>query len=261
MKVIISSPANHGVNNHTRGLSTLHLSLINPSKVSANPTEGLTKRLFNPSKLYEISPMCSPCGLTDNASESVSVPASLELKVKRPLVYRECLKNHAAHIGVHATDGCGEFIPGGTVGSLEALTCAACQCHRNFHRRESEDEKASCSDSSLHEAFMDHRWMDTRTCTFPSPLPLPSPSFYSTYMSQGANNTNTKNFSSRCSLMSPCSTASLKKRFRTKFTEEQKERMASFAEANGWRMHKNREGVVEQFCAEIGVKRDRKSVV
>jgi len=49
-------------------------------------------------------------------------------------LYRECLRNHAASLGSYATDGCGEFTldeeasPGG-------LQCAACGCHRNFHRK------------------------------------------------------------------------------------------------------------------------------
>lgn len=49
--------------------------------------------------------------------------------------YMECQKNHAAGIGGTATDGCGEFMPGGQEGSLEALHCCACNCHRNFHRK------------------------------------------------------------------------------------------------------------------------------
>ncbi|TVU51377.1 hypothetical protein EJB05_02802, partial [Eragrostis curvula] len=49
--------------------------------------------------------------------------------------YRECLKNHAAAIGGSATDGCGEFMPAGEEGSLDALRCSACGCHRNFHRK------------------------------------------------------------------------------------------------------------------------------
>ena len=51
--------------------------------------------------------------------------------------YRECLKNHAVGIGGHAVDGCGEFMPAGEEGTLDALRCAACNCHRNFHRKES----------------------------------------------------------------------------------------------------------------------------
>ncbi|XP_066335173.1 zinc-finger homeodomain protein 4-like [Miscanthus floridulus] len=54
--------------------------------------------------------------------------------------YRECLKNHAAAIGGNATDGCGEFMPSGEEGSLEALKCSACGCHRNFHRKDVDDE-------------------------------------------------------------------------------------------------------------------------
>ena len=50
--------------------------------------------------------------------------------------YRECLKNHAVGLGGHAVDGCGEFLPAGPDGSIDALKCAACLCHRNFHRRE-----------------------------------------------------------------------------------------------------------------------------
>ncbi|EPS70697.1 hypothetical protein M569_04064, partial [Genlisea aurea] len=48
--------------------------------------------------------------------------------------YAECEKNQAADVGRHAVDGCREFLP---CGDREdgALTCAACGCHRNFHRR------------------------------------------------------------------------------------------------------------------------------
>lgn len=54
--------------------------------------------------------------------------------------YRECRKNHAASIGGYAVDGCGEFMPSGEEGTAGALKCAACNCHRNFHRREAEGE-------------------------------------------------------------------------------------------------------------------------
>ena len=46
-----------------------------------------------------------------------------------------------------------------------------------------------------------------------------------------------------------------KKRSRTKFTQEQKEKMLEFAERVGWRIQKHDEAAVEQFCAETGVKR------
>ncbi|KAK8617183.1 hypothetical protein V6N13_117149 [Hibiscus sabdariffa] len=54
--------------------------------------------------------------------------------------YGECQKNHAASIGGHAVDGCREFMASGMEGTTRALTCAACGCHRNFHRKEVETE-------------------------------------------------------------------------------------------------------------------------
>ncbi|KAK1287354.1 Transcription factor HB29 [Acorus calamus] len=58
--------------------------------------------------------------------------------------YRECMRNHAASIGGHAFDGCGEFMLAGAAASGGGgggdggshLKCAACGCHRNFHRKE-----------------------------------------------------------------------------------------------------------------------------
>ncbi|KAF2287575.1 hypothetical protein GH714_001364 [Hevea brasiliensis] len=50
--------------------------------------------------------------------------------------YRECRRNHAVLIGGYAADGCGEFTPKGDQGTKEALLCEACDCHRNFHRKE-----------------------------------------------------------------------------------------------------------------------------
>lgn len=47
----------------------------------------------------------------------------------------------------------------------------------------------------------------------------------------------------------------VKKRFRTKFTQEQKDKMLSFAERVGWKIQKQEESVVQQFCQEVGVKR------
>ncbi|CAK9184938.1 unnamed protein product [Ilex paraguariensis] len=52
------------------------------------------------------------------------------------LMFKECRHNHAAHLGRHAFDGCGEFLKNGNDGTPEALLCASCGCHRNFHRKE-----------------------------------------------------------------------------------------------------------------------------
>ncbi|WCJ33830.1 mini zinc finger [Euphorbia peplus] len=46
--------------------------------------------------------------------------------------YGECEKNQAAEIGLHALDGCQEFIASN---APAALTCAACACHRDHHKK------------------------------------------------------------------------------------------------------------------------------
>ncbi|GAV83454.1 ZF-HD_dimer domain-containing protein, partial [Cephalotus follicularis] len=71
---------------------------------------------------------------------------------KKMVRYRECLKNHATAMGGNATDGCGEFMPSGEEGTMEALNCSACNCHTNFHRKEIEGEPSSwdCYHSPQH---------------------------------------------------------------------------------------------------------------
>lgn len=66
--------------------------------------------------------------------------------------YKECRKNHAASIGGYDVDGCREFMASGEEGTAAALRCAACNCHRNFHRKEIEvDDLCDCSsDSTSH---------------------------------------------------------------------------------------------------------------
>ncbi|XP_039015558.1 zinc-finger homeodomain protein 5-like [Hibiscus syriacus] len=46
-----------------------------------------------------------------------------------------------------------------------------------------------------------------------------------------------------------------RKRFRTKFTQEQKDKMSELAEKLGWRINKQDEDEVEKFCIEYGIKR------
>nr|UQU74481.1 zinc finger homeodomain 4 [Lilium lancifolium] len=131
--------------------------------------------------------------------------------------YKECLKNHAATIGVIAIDGCGEFMPSGEEGTLEALRCSACGCHRNFHRKETEGEASSCGCS--------HKLLSPHHMIMPLALQASEPF------------------------------GMVRKRFRTKFTPGQKEKMLGFAERVGWKMQRLDEGVVQQFCQEVGVKR------
>ncbi|KAJ8572622.1 hypothetical protein K7X08_009133 [Anisodus acutangulus] len=53
--------------------------------------------------------------------------------------YFECMHNYAARSMGHVLDGCGEFCPTGAPGTPESFICAACHCHRNFHRKVEEE--------------------------------------------------------------------------------------------------------------------------
>ncbi|KAI3718027.1 hypothetical protein L1987_70011 [Smallanthus sonchifolius] len=162
--------------------------------------------------------------------------------------YRECLKNHALGIGGHALDGCGEFMAAGDDGTLDALKCAACNCHRNFHRKEVEGQQQQHQVQYITAPPYYHHH-DRPTGYFhmtPAPFshqqrPLALPSISREDLEEISNPSSSGGGS--------------KKRFRTKFTADQKDRMLAFSEALGWRIQKQDEAAVEQFCSETGVKR------
>ncbi|KAG0501898.1 hypothetical protein HPP92_001970 [Vanilla planifolia] len=150
--------------------------------------------------------------------------------------YRECLRNHAAAMGGQAYDGCGEFM----ASEEDPLRCAACGCHRNFHRR---------------EGFSSHQLLGLNIgkpamvpsptpVSFFSPPPLPFHQIPQPEPGRGGSETPPRR-----------DEGMMRKRYRTKFTAEQKQKMKIFAEKLGWRMQKHDEEALEEFCVEIGVKR------
>ncbi|KDP29745.1 hypothetical protein JCGZ_18680 [Jatropha curcas] len=182
--------------------------------------------------------------------------------------YRECLKNHAVGIGGHAVDGCGEFMPAGAEGTLDALKCAACNCHRNFHRKETnETTNPGGGGGGGGELFFHghphphHLQVPQFTPYYRTPAgylhvappqqrPLALPS-----TSGGQSREDQEDVSNPSGGGFGSGGGSSRKRFRTKFTQDQKERMLSLAERLGWRIQKHDEAVVQQFCNETGVKR------
>ncbi|CAK9163597.1 unnamed protein product [Ilex paraguariensis] len=173
--------------------------------------------------------------------------------------YRECLKNHAVGIGRHAVDGCGEFMSAGEEGTLDALKCAACNCHRNFHRKEIEGE--CFHQPHYHQPPHNHQFSTYYHRTgHPSgylhmtsppahrPLALPSTSREDEDMSNPSSSGGGDGGGSG-------GVGGSKKRFRTKFTAEQKEKMLGFADRLGWRIQKHDEAAVQQFCSETNVRR------
>ncbi|XAR62106.1 hypothetical protein NMG60_11016726 [Bertholletia excelsa] len=162
--------------------------------------------------------------------------------------YRECMKNHAVGIGSHAVDGCGEFMAAGEEGTLDSLKCAACSCHRNFHRKEAEGEPLPYHHHHPpppphhhHHYYRPTGYLHVAPPVGPvRPLALPS----TAREEEDLSNPSTSGGGG--------GSGSSKKRFRTKFTQEQKERMLEFAERVGWRLQKQDEAEVERFCAQTG---------
>jgi ZF-HD class homeobox domain-containing protein len=147
-------------------------------------------------------------------------------------VYRECMRNHAAKLGTYASDGCCEYCPDDA--HPAAMLCAACGCHRNFHRKAFLDAVSGATGVASPHA--------------PPMLPAPvgaAPAGYGMHIGMGGGDGG----------------SSSRRRTRTKFTEEQKERMLRFAERLGWRMPKREPGrapgddELARFCREIGVTR------
>ncbi|KAG1369921.1 zinc-finger homeodomain protein 2 [Cocos nucifera] len=175
--------------------------------------------------------------------------------------YGECMRNHAAAIGGHAFDGCMEFMPGGEEGTLEALKCAACGCHRNFHRRggfsSSDPRRPLLLKAAPLPAFLPpppHPMpLPFHAIHPPPPPPLPQPMAYQVDRSRVGSETPPR----REEPLQPADgpRGSGRKRFRTKFTQEQKEKMQAFAEKLGWRIQKHDDVALEEFCVEVGVKR------
>ncbi|RID77010.1 hypothetical protein BRARA_B03955 [Brassica rapa] len=160
--------------------------------------------------------------------------------------FRECLKNQAVNIGGHAVDGCGEFMSAGIEGTIEALKCAACGCHRNFHRKES--------------LYFHHHAPSQQQHHPPPPgfYRLPAPVSYRSPPSQAPPLQLALPQRERSEDRMETSSAEaggLRKRFRTKFTAEQKERMLGLAERIGWRIQRQDDEVIQRFCQETGVPR------
>ncbi|XP_065011967.1 zinc-finger homeodomain protein 2-like [Musa acuminata AAA Group] len=205
---------------------------------------------------------------TDPAPVSgATAPSNTKAAASASIRYRECLRNHAASIGGHVLDGCGEFMSEGDPSSPEALKCAACGCHRSFHRKEAEGD-AAAADSYYRGA--------ARVPLLLPPPPHPQSQHHNHYQKQfqfgtpttpssgivafggnasGSGGTTESSSEERMTAGAPTPATTPRKRFRTKFTMEQKEKMLAFAERMGWRIQKQDEGLVEQFCAETGVRR------
>uniref|UniRef100_A0A0D9ZJL7 ZF-HD dimerization-type domain-containing protein n=1 Tax=Oryza glumipatula TaxID=40148 RepID=A0A0D9ZJL7_9ORYZ len=153
----------------------------------------------------------------------------MEQQQERPQeVYRKCMRNHAAKLGTYANDGCCEYTPN------DGLLCAACGCHRNFHRKDFLDGRATAATVS---AGVPGRLRMHQCCRPP--------------VEAGCRDTCTWRRWVAESLTAAAGTARLRREAadaQTKFTKEQKARMLRFAERLGWRIAGARQRTQGRRC-------------
>ncbi|KAL4308445.1 hypothetical protein GQ457_01G007640 [Hibiscus cannabinus] len=170
---------------------------------------------------------------------------------------------HGDGLGGHALNGCGEFMPSPSATPTDpaSLKCAACGCHRNFHRRYPYDDPAS-----IRRLPPPPNASSSPSHTPPSPVPH---SYYTSaphmllalttaYSSGPVDEYQHHPNSSHPwvpRINNNDDNPSGRKRARTKFSKEQKEKMHAFAERLGWRMQKSEERSIQEFCYEVGVDR------
>lgn len=229
------------------------------------------------------------------ASNSAIPQPQPQAEASSAIRYRECLKNHAASTGGNVTDGCGEFMPSGEEGTAEALKCAACECHRNFHRRETSsgggggiqysqqfmsnyyyahhpNDNNSVRNTANHhiQPPLNHHQLQLQhhQLSHHYSLNLASPATGPMMMAFGGAGRGAPESPSEDlnmfqynadgvaqQMRVPPSYSVSKKRFRTKFSKEQKDRMHEVAEKLGWKIQKQDDEEVKQLCNELGIKR------
>ncbi|CAL1360831.1 unnamed protein product [Linum trigynum] len=236
-----------------------HTAEAAPPRSRRDPTAGPTRSDPEPSAAPNYNEE------EEQYSRSGSPPAAPMPAVR----YRECMRNHAASSGRHVVDGCGEFMPAGEEGTPAAFRCAACDCHRSFHRQEIDGNHPAAPLPPPPPLALPHPPLpryrgstSSRDFPLPPPPPLPpathnhNPPAVMVSFGDGSSSDDVDALGPSNEGVQQSATASYsRKRFRTRFTQEQKERMAEFAERIGWRIQRQDEPGVQQFCSEIGVER------
>ncbi|KAM6560617.1 hypothetical protein CsatA_029856 [Cannabis sativa] len=161
-------------------------------------------------------------------------------------------------------------------GTLDALKCAACNCHRNFHRKETaattvSDQHQSINNYQLYHGHHQFSSFPNYYRSYPHPsgylnnlnTPQPRPLALPGVTSGGGGGGQSRDEGEDASIPSSStgggggsgSKSKRKKRYQTKFTAVQKEKMLELSERIGWRIQKHDESAVEQFSLDTGVSR------
>ncbi|KAG5076988.1 hypothetical protein JHK82_055683 [Glycine max] len=153
--------------------------------------------------------------------------------------YHECLKNHTVKTGGHTLDGCIKFLPLGDEGTLDETPNDTYLVPYYHH--------SPFPLAAYYGEQVGYPRVQGQQCTT---LALSSRS-----RGSGGAHSSREDMEAVSDLMSGSTPHgwSSKKRFRTRFTREQKEKMLAFAEKLGWRILKHDESAVQEFCAQTSI--------
>ncbi|XP_010547467.1 PREDICTED: zinc-finger homeodomain protein 7-like [Tarenaya hassleriana] len=186
------------------------------------------------------SPPTPPSPPAVSAAQRPSTRSELTARLLRSR-YRECQRNHAAVTGGLVIDGCGEFMPGGEEDTPDALKCAACGCHRSFHRKEVDGQ-----DSQTAAYMYAQRTAPALYCSGSYRAMQTHAMHRTAGIARRSSSSEEMNDEKR----------SGKKRLRTKINQEQKDKMKEFAERLGWSLQKKDEEEVDKFCSMVNLRRE-----
>ncbi|KAF7023948.1 hypothetical protein CFC21_068021 [Triticum aestivum] len=149
--------------------------------------------------------------------------------------YVECGRNHALASGGHVVDGCGEWMPLGdhNPADMSSYKCAACGCHRNFHRKVMTERSPPPPPMA---ATVLHGLPQRREKMLEDQLPGVDSDTDSDGTEYDSDAT--------------------EKRSRTMFTADQKLRMQELSEHLGRRLQKRDKDIIEARCHDISISKN-----
>lgn len=147
-------------------------------------------------------------------------------------------------------DGCCEFMPGGEEGTPGALKCAACNCHRSFHRKEVYGHRNSTQEELISPTF--YRSSNSYKAIHPRGVyPTGEIGRRTSSSSEDMKKILNQNSDGKGLTM----IMRKKKRVRTKINEGQKKKMKEFAQRLGWSIQKKDEEEIDKFCRTVNLRR------
>ncbi|KAJ6732889.1 ZINC-FINGER HOMEODOMAIN PROTEIN 7 [Salix koriyanagi] len=213
---------------------------------------------LTPDPVQAATPIASTGAINTSQTPSRSISRSPPAKSASSAStrYTECLKNHAASMGGHVLDGCGEFMPGGEEANSTLYKISNGQ--RDILPQPQHLVTSSCAPRQPNYLHQYHRYHHGTLSAYTTPIAPMIMSFRGGDGGGAAAESSSEDlnvYQSDLQGQASVQPSMSRKRFRTKFSQDQKDKMTEFAEKLGWRIQKQDDQELQQFCSQVGVKR------